>query len=61
MAYKYTREEWEEIKRQRELEDRAQAIAYAEDMYNWSALREEQNASKRLLSFPNGDQDRRAA
>jgi hypothetical protein len=43
MAYKYTREEWQEIQRIRQEEDREQARAYAEDMDVWSALREEQH------------------
>ena len=57
-TYKYTKEEWDSIKRQRVLEDRAQAVAFAEDMDNWSALREEQNASKHLHA---PGQDRKGA
>ncbi len=47
MPYKYTPEEWEQIQRERRDEDRAQAIAYAEDMDVWSALREEQHLTDR--------------
>ncbi len=47
MAYKYTREEWQEIQQARREQDREQARAYAEDMDVWSALREEQHLTDR--------------
>jgi hypothetical protein len=43
MAYRYTREVWEQIKAQREEERRDLARAIAEDMDAYSALREEQH------------------
>lgn len=44
MTYRYCKEEWGEIKLRMEEERIATAIAYAEDMDNMAALRDEQNA-----------------
>jgi hypothetical protein len=41
-VFKYGAEEWRQVLQQLEAERLACARAYAEDMDNWSALREEQ-------------------
>jgi len=46
MAYKYTYDEWQELKTERERERQAEARAYLEDMDAWGALREEQCRTK---------------
>jgi len=45
MAYKYTYEEWIEIKRRDRIAQRAFDIAYALDMDDYCQLREEQDRS----------------